>query len=98
MPSTHYVPPHIPHAYGGARALISLHEIHLREFVDTWRQAKAAKVNLPQTDNPNYESLEALLFHVFRAARGYMTWACERLELPDPEIRSTPEPSELSIR
>ena len=42
---------------------------------------------LPKTDDPAYESLDTLLHHVFRAARGYMTWMCEVLELPDPEMQ-----------
>lgn len=78
------------YAYRGARALIRLHERHLREFLETWRQARAAGTSLPETDDPSYASLEALLRHVLRAARGYMTWTCEQLELPDPEIRATP--------
>ena len=28
--------------------------------------------------------------HVLGAARHYMRWMCEKLELPDPEIKSTP--------
>jgi hypothetical protein len=36
------------------------------------------------------------LHHVLRAARGYVTWMCEVLELPDPEIRTPPEPSVLA--
>jgi hypothetical protein len=32
---------------------------------------------------------------VLRAARGYMTWTCEQLGLPDPQIRATPEASAL---
>jgi uncharacterized damage-inducible protein DinB len=35
--------------------------------------------------------LEALLRHVLRAARGYMTWTCEQLKLADPGIEPTPE-------
>ncbi len=35
--------------------------------------------------------MESVLRHVLRAARGYMTWICEKLELPDPLIESTPE-------
>ena len=85
------------YAYRGAYALIELHDVHLREFVETWRQAKMADITLPQTDDPNYRSMETLLSHVFRAARGYMTWACEKLELPDPEIRKTPEADELEV-
>ena len=36
-----------------------------------------------------------LLRHVLGAARGYMTWMCEVLELPDPQIRIPPEPTAL---
>jgi uncharacterized damage-inducible protein DinB len=50
---------------------------------------------LPAGDDPNYASLEALLRHVLRAARGYMVWICEMLELPDPQIRSTPQAGEI---
>jgi hypothetical protein len=52
-------------------------------------------VTLPGTDDPAYASMEALLAHVLRAARGYMTWACEVLELPDPEIRPAPGPDRV---
>ena len=59
-------------------------------------QARAASVVLPKTDDPAYASLETLLHHVLRAARGYMTWMCEVLELPDPQIRIPPEPVALA--
>jgi uncharacterized damage-inducible protein DinB len=45
---------------------------------------------LPSTADPDYASLEALVFHVLRAARGYMTWICEKLALPDPHIDEQP--------
>ena len=77
--------------YGGARALVELHEIHMRAFLADWKRARAAGVGLPSTDDPSYASMAALLRHVLRAGRGYMTWMCECLELPDPEIRATPE-------
>ena len=80
-----------PYRSGGARALVLLHDRHLRSFVDTWFQAQAAGVVLPETDDPSYVSMEALLRHVLRAARGYMTWFCQVLELPEPGIRKTPE-------
>ena len=70
--------------------MVLLHERYLREFVDIWRGAKQAGLRLPMVDDPDYESLDHLLRHVLRAARGYMTWMCEELGLPDPEIRSTP--------
>jgi hypothetical protein len=79
------------YVHGGARALVLLHENALREFVAIWREARAAVIEPPPVDDPNYASLEAVLRHVLRAARGYMRWACKTLELPDPEIRSPPE-------
>jgi hypothetical protein len=79
------------YSYLGARSLVLLHEHHLREFLVTWKKAKAAGVALPPTDDPSYVSMAALLRHVLRAARGYMTWMCQVLELPAPEIQPTPE-------
>ena len=80
-----------PYVYGGARATIRLHERHQREFLATWKRAQAAGTRLPETDDPSYASREALLRHVLRAARGYMVWMCQQLDLPDPAIRPTPE-------
>jgi uncharacterized damage-inducible protein DinB len=77
------------------RALVLLHDEQLRRFVAVWHQAQAASVVLPETDDPSYASLETLLRHVLGAARGYMTWMCEVLELPDPKIRIPPEPTAL---
>jgi uncharacterized damage-inducible protein DinB len=81
--------------YRGARALVLLHERELRAFVETWRVAATVRVALPGTDDPSYASLETLLFHVLRAARSYMTWMCEKLELPAPGIRATPPAESL---
>lgn len=77
--------------YRGARACILLHEEHLRGCLKIWKEAKAANIKLPETDDEDYQSLETLLHHIFRAARGYMVWICNKLELPDPEIRPAPE-------
>jgi uncharacterized damage-inducible protein DinB len=77
------------------RALVLLHDEHLRRFLIVWKKAHAASVVLPKTDDPAYASLETLLHHVLRGARGYMTWMCEVLELPDPEIRTPPQPAAL---
>lgn len=71
--------------------MVRLHEHHLRSFLATWKRAKACNVALPETDDPDYVSLEALLLHVCRAARGYMWWMCRALELPDPGIRNPPD-------
>ena len=77
------------------RALVLLHEEHLRRFVHTWRLALARSVSLPPTDDPNYASLEALGRHVLSAASGYMIWMCEVLAIPDPGIRSAPDASAI---
>jgi len=79
----------------GARALVLLHEKALRALLPVWRRAKAADVQLPRTKDPNYASLESLLHHALGAARGYMTWLCENLGLPDPGIDPAPEASSV---
>ena len=77
------------------RALVLLHEEHVRRFLIVWNQARAEAVVLPTTDDPSYASLETLLRHVLNAARGYMIWMCEVLELPDPTIRRPSDPTAL---
>jgi len=78
------------YVYRGARTLILLHERELRSFLVVWKRAKAAGVALPRTDDPDYASLDHLLHHVLRAVRGYLTWICEKLELPDLNISPAP--------
>lgn len=82
---------------GGARALVLLHELHLRNFGDIWKKAKAIDLKLPKTDDTDYESLETLLLHNLRSARGYMTWICDKLELDDPKIETTPEVGTIEL-
>jgi uncharacterized damage-inducible protein DinB len=77
--------------YGGAKAMVELHAKHMRSFLETWRKAKASGVVFAATDDPDYESMETLLRHVCRAGRGYMTWMCGVLDLPDPGIEEAPE-------
>ena len=81
--------------YRGARALVLLHAQAIRDFLPVWQRAKAAQVRLPSTQDPNYASLESLLKHSLKAARGYMTWLCEKLGLPDPGIDPEPEVSRV---
>ena len=76
--------------YRGMRALVLLHEKHLRQFLDVWKEAKAADVNLPETEDDNYASLEALLQHVLGAAAWYLKTICETLELSDPGLEPPP--------
>ena len=76
--------------YRGARILILLHERELRSCLAAWRRAKEAGITLPQTDDPNYESLHTLLLHILRCPRSYMTWMTEKLGLPNPGIEQAP--------
>ena len=46
---------------------------------------------LPETDDPNYESFDALLRHVLSWARRYMIWMCEMLSLSSPQVPPVPE-------
>lgn len=80
----------IPYKYNGARVLVLLHEKHLSDCLRVWHQAQLAEIKLPKTEDQDYQSLDTLLRHILRAARGYMTWMCEKLELPDPGIEPTP--------
>jgi len=75
--------------------MVQLQEKHLRSFLKTWKRAKQLSIKLPETEDTDYQSLETLLRHVLRAARGYITWMCEKLELTDPKINSTPEAGEI---
>jgi len=84
--------------YKGARALVLLHEQYLRSCLETWREAKRLNIRLPETDDQDYQSLETLLRHILRAARGYMTWMCEKLDLPDPGIDPAPEPEQVEAQ
>jgi uncharacterized damage-inducible protein DinB len=76
--------------YSGGRTMVNLHSQYLQEFLAVWKKAKVAELDLPETDHPGYVSLEALLAHVLGAARHYMIWMTDKLELPDPMIDQTP--------
>jgi uncharacterized damage-inducible protein DinB len=76
--------------YNGARALVILHERHLKSCLQTWKKAKSKNIKLPDTEDKDYQSLETLLRHILRASRGYMVWMCSKLNLPDPGIEKTP--------
>ena len=80
----------------GVRALIILHDGQMREFVETWKKARSAGLAIPPTDDKDYRSMETLLRHVLYAASCYMSWICEKLELPDPGIEKTPEAEEIA--
>ncbi len=84
--------------YSGARAMVALHERQLRSFLETWRRARAAEVTLPETDNPNYVSIQTVLRHALVAAYGYLDWMCEKLELPDPGLEPPPEVDDVEAQ
>jgi uncharacterized damage-inducible protein DinB len=88
MPTGHL----LDYRYRGARALVLLHDRSMRDLLPVWRKAVQAGVRLPVTQDPSYMSLDTLLHHAFRASRGYITWLCEKLDLPDPGIAPAPEP------
>lgn len=71
-----------------------LHEEQLMEFIKVWKQAKSSAVSLPQVEDPDYASFDALIRHVLRWSRTYLIWICEKLELPEPVI--DPVPREIS--
>jgi len=85
------------YSFGGARALIALHEQHMRSFLETWQKAKKAGVILPQTTDPSYKSMETLLWHSLKASRGYIIWICQKLELPDLGIDPLPELEHMEL-
>jgi len=76
--------------YRGARASVVLHEEQLRRFAEVWKQARTSGASLPDVDDPDYVSFDALFVHVFRWARAYLIWICEQLGLPEPGIRPLP--------
>lgn len=63
----------------------------MRALLVAWKSAKAGGVVLPATEDPDYESLEHLLRHLLRAARGYLTWTCEVLGREEPQLPAPPE-------
>lgn len=82
--------------YGSARTMVNLHGQYLQTFLTVWKKAKAVDLVLPETDHPGYASMDALLSHIFNAARSYMVWMAQKLALPDPEIDEIPSLAEVA--
>ncbi|WP_407539418.1 hypothetical protein Q0M94_14775 [Deinococcus radiomollis] len=72
------------------RALVTLHEQHLRAFAEIWKEAKAGGIKLPGAPKDAYRSLDHLLFHVLDSAQGYLVRMC--LHLGRPELQTVPTP------
>jgi hypothetical protein len=56
---------------------------------EVWKQAKAVNLQLPVTGEEKCQGLESLLKHILDLGPS-MVRICERLKLPDPEIRDVP--------
>lgn len=84
--------------YRGAEVLVALHETQLREFLKVWRQFDALGLELPASTSQDYASREALLAHVLGGAARYLTWMCEKLELPLPALDERPAPAGFGAR
>lgn len=82
----------------GARALVLLHDHYMRDLLEVWSEARTRNIDLPETEDPDYESLDHVMRHILRAGRGYMTWVCEVLKLPDPKIDEAPELNGIQSR
>lgn len=82
----------------GVLAIVQLHEHEMRNLYRVWLEMKKRGVALPKTDDPDYQSLDHLMRHALRAARGYLTWTCEKLGRPDPGIPSAPEAENLEAQ
>jgi uncharacterized damage-inducible protein DinB len=80
----------------GVLALARLHAREMKSVVDVWKQARQRGVPLPETDDPDYESLDHLMRHLLRAARGYLVWICEVLGRPAPALAGAPEAGEVA--
>lgn len=81
--------------YRGARAMVLLHDYHLRECIEVWKKARLHGILLPETSDPDYKSRQTLMRHVLRASRGYLIWICEKLELDDPRIQPAPDADKI---
>ncbi len=85
-----------PYRSRSVQALVELHEQFLRSFLDTWTEARGSGLVLPESEDPDYASLEALLDHVISASAGYLAWLDRSLGLglpprPAPSGESGPD-------
>ena len=79
----------------GVRALVRLQMREMDQLFIVWKRARRAGVKLPATRDPAYQSLDLLMRHPLRACRGYLTWLCEVLKRPDPNVPDPPEPERV---
>lgn len=87
----------IEYKHQGIKMLVSLHEENFKLFYKTWCNAKEKNLTLPKVNDPNYESLDALLLHIFNCARMYMNWMCKNLKI-DSEISDPPAVENIYVQ
>lgn len=79
------------------RNLVELHEHELRRFLETWDRFLASGVALPEAHGDEaYASREALVTHVVRAARGYLTWIGQCVGRPVTDVDLESDPSRVA--
>ena len=78
------------------RSCVELHEIELNRFYETWQRFLSSGTPLPKTDDPSYQSAEHLGGHVFRAARGYLTWIGECVTRPVTGLDADTDPVSIA--
>src|SRR5438128_11148000 len=72
------------------RSLVELHHIELRGFLATWKRFVASGKSMPDASgDASYESPERLVAHVQGAARSYLLWIGEVLDLPIHDLERT---------
>ena len=79
----------------GVLALVRLHEREMKGVLGVWKEARRRSVQLPETEDPDYASIDHVMRHVLRAARGYLVWICDVLGRPAPGIPAAPEADEV---
>jgi uncharacterized damage-inducible protein DinB len=78
------------------RSCVELHEAELRRFYEVWERFCASGKALPVADDPSYASAEHLGGHVFRAARGYLTWIGEFVSRPVTDVDAETDPVRIA--
>jgi len=80
-------------------SLVELHEHELRRFLDVWERFVASGAPMPEAHgDESYASHEALVTHVVRAARGYLTWIGECVGRPVTDVDAESDPSKVAPR
>ena len=80
----------------GVLALVRLHEREMRMMLGVWKEARQRHIQLLETEDPDYESLDHVMRHVLRAARGYLIWICDVLDRPAPGGSAAPDPEDVA--